>query len=165
MIRAVAWAGVASLLAASGCKADLPELSDAKGTLDTRCNGPYADLVLDVSPTSLDGNPVLGAPDGMTVTLSSNVVVTVGFIGLGGVTEASGPDIRITADVPSGATATVYVAGTDMEFERATDLTSSTKEIDIAVALSIPTAVYVRITGVAGSITLDAVEAVHDTCP
>lgn len=155
---------VLALVTAAGCKADLPQLSDARGTLDTKCNGPYADLVLDVSPTSLDGNPALGAPDGMTVTLSSNVVVTVGFIGLGGVTEASGPDIRITGDVPSGATATVYVAGTDMNFERATDLTSSSKEIDIAVALSIPTAVYVRITGVAGTITLDSVEAVHDTC-
>ncbi len=163
MNRAVAIALV-TVLGAAGCKADLPELSDAKGTLDTKCNGPYADLLLDVSPTSIDGTPALGAPDGASVTLSTNVVVTVGFIGLGGVTEASGPDLRITAEVPSGASATVYVAGSDMEFERATDLTSSSKDIDLAVALTIPTAVYVRITGVAGSITLDAVEAVHDTC-
>ena len=36
---------------------------------------------------------------------------------------------------------------------------------DLAVALTIPTAVYVRIIDVAGAIGVDALEATHGTCP
>src|SRR5262245_24374360 len=57
-------------LALAACKADLPSLTDAKGTLDGACTGPYADTVIDVYPSSLaTPNAALGAPDTTTVTL------------------------------------------------------------------------------------------------
>jgi hypothetical protein len=153
-----------AVLALAGCKADQPSLTDASGVLDTICVGPRADFVLDVNPPTLDATPALGAPDGMAVTLMTNNVITVGFIGLGGVTEASGPDIRIVGDIPAGASATVQIAAQDMKFVRSGDLTMGTPEIDLAAALQVRTALYLRLTGVSGTITIDAVEAVHDTC-
>jgi hypothetical protein len=92
-------------------------------------------------------------------------VLTVGFVGLGGIADAPGIDLRIHATVAAGATATVNIAGTDMEFEYSGDLTPTNNEIDLAVALTIPTAVYVRIIDVAGEIAIDALEATHGTCP
>jgi hypothetical protein len=155
---------VIALALAAGCKADLPELTDAKGSFDARCTV-YADLVVDVLPTTLDGAPALGAPDAAAVTLGANGVLTVGFVGLGGIADAPGIDLRIHATVAAGAMATVHIAGTDMEFEYSGDLTPTSNEIDLAVALTIPTAVYVRIIDVAGAIGVDALEATHGTCP
>ncbi len=148
----------------SGCKADLPELSDAKGGLDAMCT-PYADLLVDVLPTTLDGAPVLRAPDGSSVTLAANGIVTVGFVGLGGVVDAPGIDLRIHATVAAGAMGIVHIAGADMKFKYSGDLTPTSNEIDLAVALTIPTAVYVRVIDVSGSIAVDAIEATHGMCP
>jgi hypothetical protein len=155
---------LAIALACAGCKADLPELSDAKGSFDARCTV-YADLLVDVFPTTLDGAPALGAPDAAAVSLAPNNVLTVGFVGLGGVVDEPGIDLRIHATVAAGATATVNIAGTDMKFKYTGDLTPTNNEIDLAVALTIPTAVYVRIIDVAGAISVDAIEATHGTCP
>jgi hypothetical protein len=157
--------GIALALACTaGCKADLPELTDAKGGFDARCTV-NADLVVDVLPTTLDGAPALGAPDAASVTLSPNGVLTVGFIGLGGIVDAPGIDLRIHGTVAAGAMGTVHIAGTDMQFKYSGDLTPTSNEIDLAVALTIPTAVYVRIIDVTGMISVDALEATHGTCP
>lgn len=147
-----------------GCKADLPELSDARGGLDAMCTT-YADLLVDVLPTTLDGTPALRAPDGASVSLGSNGVVTVGFVGLGGVADAPGPDLRIHATVAAGSMGTVRVAGNNMAFVYAGDLTPTSNEIDIGVAVALPVAVYVRVITVAGSISVDAIEAIQATCP
>ena len=147
-----------------GCEAERPSLTDASGTFDTKCNGPQADLVVDVTPSTLDGKPALGAADSMSVTLMTNQVLTVGFIGLGGITDASGADIRVVGDIPSGASATAYVANSDMVFEHSGDISSGIPEIDLIAAMTLSTAVYLRLTGVSGTITIDAIEAVHDTC-
>lgn len=153
-----------AVMALTGCKADLPELSDAKGRLDAMCT-PYADLLVDVLPTTLDGTPALRAPDGAGVPLGTSGVVTVGFVGLGGVADAPGPDLRIHATVAAGAMGTVRVAGSNMAFVYAGDLTSTSNEIDIGVAVALPIALYVRVISVTGSITVDAIEATQATCP
>lgn len=153
-----------ALVIVAGCKADLPELSDARGGLDAMCTT-YADLLVDVLPTTLDGTPALRAPDGAGVTLGSNGVVTVGFVGLGGVADAPGTDLRIHATVAAGSMGTVRVAGNNMVFVYAGDLTPTSNEIDIGVAVALPVAVYVRVISVSGSITIDAIEATQATCP
>jgi hypothetical protein len=81
------------------------------------------------------------------------------------VVDAPGIDLRIHGTVASGAMGTVHIAGTDMVFEYSGDLTATSNEIDLAVALTIPTAVYVRIIDVSGAIAVDAIEATHGMCP
>jgi hypothetical protein len=158
--------GVAMMIACvlGGCSADLPRLTDAHGTLDGRCKGPYADEVIDTYPTNLaNAAAILGSPDNSSVTLAANNVITVGFVGLGGVTDANGPDLRLHAMFGSGASGVARVAGPDMQFIFAGNLDATTIDVDIAVAM-LTYATYLRITVVTGPIDVDAIEAVHDTC-
>ncbi|HEY5924263.1 MAG TPA: hypothetical protein VIV11_21445 [Kofleriaceae bacterium] len=152
-------------LVLSGCKADLPKLTDANEPLDVRCTSPHADTLIDFFPTSLaNTSSALAAPDGSSVVLAKDNSVTLGFIGLGGVTDAPGNDVRAHAMVDANATALAHVAGTDMAFVYAGTLTPAVSEIDIAVADKNP-AIYVRIIAVGGTVRIDALEAIHDTCP
>ena len=148
----------------AGCKADQPMLTDANAPLDTTCVSPHADMIVDFFPTSL-ANPAaaLRAPDGMTVTLAKDNVLTVGFVGLGGVTDAPGFDVRVHGVIEAGASALVDAAGTEMDFVYAQTLTPTVTDIDVAVAEKNP-ALYVRVTVVAGTLRIDAFEATHDTC-
>jgi len=147
------------------CKADLPTLTDANRGLDARCTGPFADQLVDSFPTTLaNASAVLGAPDSVTATLAVNDIITIGFVGLRGITDSSGADVRIHATFSADATGLVRVAGPDMTFVFAANLTATTTDVDIAVAM-VDFATYVRIVGVTGEIQLDAVEAIHDACP
>ncbi len=160
-----ATAAIVGVLALSGaCKADLPTITDADRGLDGACSGPFADLLVDVFPTALsNGAAALGAPDGMAVSLMANHVITVGFIGLGGVTDANGTDLKIHATVASGASAIIHVATSEMEFRYAGDLTPMTNEVDVAVS-DFNSAIYIRVINVAGTIAVDSIEATHDAC-
>jgi len=152
-------------LALIGCKAELPALSDGNGALDATCSGPFADTVVDTFPTAIDGKVLLGAPDGLVVMLMVDQVATVGFIGLGAVTDQQGMDLRVHAMAPAGGGhAIVHVAGPDMQFRFAGDVMAGTTDVDIAVA-TVPAAVYARVIGVDGTVQVDAFEAIHDTCP
>jgi hypothetical protein len=147
----------------AACKADLPKLTDAHGVLDGKCAGAFADTLVDRFPSTLDAPAALGAPDTMSVTLTKDQFFTVAFTGLGAISDASGPDVKINAMVPSGAMATVRVADTDMAFKYAGDLTPTNNQIDIAVAF-VPAAPYLRITGVTGSVQIESIVAIHDMC-
>ena len=152
------------LVALAGCKADLPQLTDANQPLDTRCTSPHADTVVDFFPTSLaNATASLAAPDGASVTLAKDNVLTVGFVGLGGVTDAMGTDVRVIGMLEPGASALVHVAGSEMEFVYAGTITPTISEVDIAQA-DINPAIYVRVTAVGASVQVDAIEATHDTC-
>ncbi len=155
----------ASLLALlGGCEADLPQLTDASVGLDTACSGPYADLLVDTFPTDLqNASAVLGPSDMNMVMLATDSLVTVGFVGLGGVTDANGMDIKVHATVDAGGLAVVRVAQTDMVFRYAGDVTSSVTDIDIQVA-DYSSVIYARIIGVTGTVHVDAVQASHDIC-
>ena len=151
-----------TLLAA--CKADQPALTDANATLDGKCVGPNADQVLDMFPTTLAmPTAVLGAPDSLVTTLLVNNVITVGFIGLGGITDASGVDLRIATTVDPGASALVQVAQADQMFRYAGTLDPARNTFDLGVAM-VTSAIYVRVTATQGTIRIDAFEAVHDVC-
>jgi hypothetical protein len=153
---------LAIVLACVGCKADLPQLTDAHSLLDGRCTGPYADLLVDTFPTTLpNASAVLGAPDGSALSLVPNNVVTVALIGIGGISDAPGADVRIVATI--NGSALVRVAQSEMDFRYAGEINASVPTIDIAVA-DISSAVYVRIIGVIGSLAIDAIEATHDRC-
>jgi hypothetical protein len=155
---------IAALAFTLGCQADQPALTDANKPLDGKCTGPYADQLVDFFPSSL-ANPsaVLGAPDTTSVSLTDNAVVTVGFIGLGAVTDAGGNDLHIDATVATGASALVRVAGLDQQFRYAGTLTPMTSDFDLGVAMLV-SIVYVRVIDVSGSIQIDAFEAIHDRC-
>jgi hypothetical protein len=160
--RAVIAIGIATVV--GGCQADLPQLTDAHGRLDGRCTGPYADQLVDVYPTNLpNATAVLGSPDNSSVTLAANDVITVGFVGLGGVSDANGPDLKLHAMLGSSSSAVARVAGPDMMFVFAGNINTSTTDVDIAVAM-LTYATYLRITVVSGPIDIDAIEAVHNTC-
>ncbi|HEV7557358.1 MAG TPA: hypothetical protein VGO00_17950, partial [Kofleriaceae bacterium] len=105
---------VACSLAA--CTADLPALTDASGAIDARCAGPFADQLVDSFPTLANASSVLGAPDSVSATLAADGIITLGFVGLRGITDVSGPDLRVHATFTSGATGLVRVAGPDMMF-------------------------------------------------
>ena len=153
------------IAAASACNADQPALTDAHLALDAHCSGPHADQVLDVFPTTLPmPTAALGDPDGATVTLAPNDVLTVGFIGLGAITDASGVDLRIHATIAAGGAALVRVAGTDQVFQYIGTLAPNQDSFDLGVAM-ITSAVYVRVIDTQGTIAIDSFEAVHDHCP
>jgi hypothetical protein len=148
----------------AACQADLPQLTDAHGVLDGKCTGPYADSLIDYFPSTLmNPSNALGAPDNMTVTISANDQITVGFVGLGGVTDANGTDIHVAATYDSGAMATVNVAAADMQYAFTGNISSASSDLDIMLSQK-PFVLYVRIIGVTGNIQLDAVVATHDMC-
>lgn len=153
---------IAAVLAA--CKADQPALTDANKALDGKCIGPYADLLVDSFPQAL-ANPMaaLGAPDGVSVAMTQDAVVTVAFNGLGAVTDSAGNDLRIHATVAAGASGLVRVAGLDQQYKYSGTLDASTTEFDLGVSM-LSSVLYVRVIDVSGSIQLDAFEAVHDMC-
>jgi len=153
------------LAAVTACTAEQPTLTDATHRLDATCVGPNADQVIDFFPSSL-ANPMaaLGAPDGSSVALGANGVITVGFAGLGAITDAPGNDLRIHATVPAGASALVRVAGLDQQFQYAGTLDANTSEFDLGIAMLV-TIQYVRLVDVSGAIQIDAFEAIHDHCP
>jgi hypothetical protein len=148
----------------ASCTADRPQLTDANGGLDARCTGPHADLLLDFFPTTLAGPmAALGAPDATSVTLGPGDEITVGFIGLGGITDAAGVDLRIVAALDSGANALVKVAQSDQVFQFTGMLVQDNQELDLGVS-TLTSALYARVIGTQGTIRLDAIEAVHDQC-
>ena len=155
---------IASVLVLLGCKADLPNLTDANRPLDTRCTTPHADTLVDFFPMSL-ANPsaALAAPDSNPVLLAKDNVLTLAFIGLGGITDAQGADLRVHAMVEAGATALVHVAGTEMAFVYAGTITPAVDQVDIAQA-DINPVIYVRVIAVGATVQVDAIEATHNTC-
>jgi hypothetical protein len=164
----VAWTrspAIAVLGTLVACKADQPALTDASAALDAKCVGPNADKVLDTFPTTLAmPNAVLGAPDGMVATLIVDNVISIGFIGLGGITDGSGVDLRITTPpIDAGASALVRVAQADQVFRYAGTLDAGHNTFDLGVAM-LTSAIYVRVTTTMGTIRIDAFEAVHDVC-
>lgn len=154
-----------ALLGLAACKADLPKLSDAHGNFDAKCTGPYADTLVDYSPTTImNPTAILGAPDTNSVMLTANDRITVGFVGLGGITDASGTDFTIHAMLDPGASATVRVAGPDMQFIFDGNLTPTMSDFDIQVA-TLNFISYVRVIVVGGNVSIDSIQATHNTCP
>lgn len=159
-------ATVACLL--GGCNTDLPDLTDADASLEDDCQ-PYADLLVSyTTPNGEDGSAqgmvVLGAPDGESVSLATNAVLTVGFVSLKGVIDESGDDLRFHGSATGDAQAAVYVGAQPSDLRYSGALSEAGLDIDIATA-SQSLVLYVEIVGLAGSVEIDSIESLQTTCP
>lgn len=163
--RCVVVATVACLL--SACNSEQPALTDANTGIGGDCS-PFADLVVSyVGPGGEDARDeamvVLGPPDDASVTIAENAVLEVGFIGLGGVIDRVGDDLRFHATASAGAEAAVYVGATPAELRYSGALESGSLDVDIGNATA-SLVLYVQVVGLAGSVELDAVEALQTAC-
>jgi len=149
------------------CKADLPQqlANDASG--DFPCTV-FADLLISYSPPGTEGGSdlglkTLGAPNGDTVPLAVDAVLTVGFLGLGSIVEATGNDVRVHGQVPGGTEVAVYVADTGGSFVYSGALAPDNQDIDLAVGTA-RTASSIQLVGISGEATIDAFEALQTGC-
>jgi hypothetical protein len=166
--RAIAPALALALVAAlAGCKADVPPLSGSDGSVTLPCST-YADTLLAYTPAgggdSSGGDAALGAPDSMTVVVDPNTVLTLGFIGLGGVVEAMGNDIQVHGTAAADTLVNVYVSADGNEFVFTGTLDDTVDAIDLANS-KLSLALYLQLVGQGGSLAVDSVEALQATCP
>ncbi len=159
---------LAALWPSLGCKADLPMqlANDASG--DFPCTV-FADQLISYNPPGTEGGSelggkTLGAPDGETVILEKDAVLTVAFVGLGSVVERSGNDVQVHGGLDPGAQVAVYVATTDGGFVYSGSLGPDAMAIDISVAAA-RTAASIQLIGIEGQATIDAFESLQTTCP
>lgn len=160
MVHGLSRCAPALALIASACQASQPALTDANRTLDGRCIGPYADLVIDNFQV-VNASAALGAPDSMPATLPTNAILTVGFVGIGGLTDAPGADLKI--DISGTGSAVVRLAASDSQFKFAAMVDSTNNTVDVAAAFLV-SAVYARVQVTTGTLSIDAFEATHDMC-
>jgi hypothetical protein len=159
---------VVVLSLASACTIDTPELGDGGAGIPQECS-PYADLLVTYTPPDAsqrspeEGERALGAPDGEGVVLEVDAVLTVGFVGAGGVEDGEDADLIVHATGDPGSEVTVYAAEAEGDFAFVGLLTPNEREIDLSTA-RIRRALYLRFVGTAGTMTLDAIEATRDIC-
>ena len=151
----------------SACKADLPQqlASDASG--DFPCTN-YADLLISYSPPGTEGGSdlgrkTLGEPNGETVELATDAVLSVSFLGLGSIVDQQGADIRVHGTLDAGTEVAVYVASADGEFVYSGSLVPGEADVDLSVGTA-RTAVSIQLVGIAGLATIDAFESLQTTC-
>ncbi len=151
----------------SACKADLPEqlANDAGG--DFPCSN-FADLLISYSPPGTEGGSelglkTLGSPNGETVDISKDAVLSVGFIGLGSVVDQQGADIRVHGTFGAGAEVAVYLAPADDEFVYSGSLVPGALDVDLSVGTA-RTAASIQLVGIGGVATIDAFESLQTLC-
>jgi hypothetical protein len=152
----------------AGCKADLPKQVALDAGVDRPCSV-YADLLVAFNPPGSEGGSELGAkalgpPDGDSVPIATNAVLTLAFLGLGGIVDETGDDLQVHGSFGAGAEIAVYVGFGEGQREFSGSLTSASSTIDIATA-SAGTVSYVEMVGIAGSGTVDALESLKTLCP
>ena len=179
--RVLRTASLTALVACAGCKADVPELTDADDDPGDDCTL-FADELVAYTPfdgsVTADGVDALGMPDEVTVPVVADDVLTIAFIGLGGVEELDtedelpAPDIRVHGTAEPGTEVTVYLSVDGELFETAGTVgtpddidTERDLDIDIADSVTLTLASYVQLVGVSGSLSVDAFEAIQSTCP
>lgn len=165
----------------TACKADLPRLTDADGGLGDECTV-FADELVAYTPfdegASDNGTDALGMPDEVTVTVGPDDVLTVAFLGLGGVEELDtedelpAPDIHVHGTAAAGTEVTVYLSNDAEIYEAAGTVGSATDDdpdrdldIDLADSVTLTLASYVQLVGVSGELAVDSFEAIQSTCP
>jgi len=151
----------------TACKAELPQqlANDASG--DFPCTT-FADLLISYSPPGTEGGSelgqrALGAPDNDSVEVLTDAVLSVGFVGLGSVTDANGADIRVHGDVSPGAEIAVYVASIDGDFVYSGSLVPGATDVDLSIG-TVRAASSIQLVGITGQATIDAFEALQTTC-
>jgi len=163
--------------AVAACKADTPPLSGKDGTVGDECT-PYADQLVAYTPAEggnpEDGQLALGAPDDQSVTVATDDLLTVGFVGLGGVQESDedggppGPDIRVHGTAGDGTDVDVYMSVDGETWQTAGTVGNALEgedlDLDIADTESLSLVVYVQLVGVTGALAVDGFESLQTTC-
>lgn len=169
--RIVFLLAVATGLAA--CKADRPPLSGQDDDLGDECS-PYADQLVAYTPVAGgspdEGELALGAPDDQAVNVATDDILTIGFVGLGGVEESEdeGADIRLHAIAVDGTEVNVWMSADGENWETAGSAgnfdDSAGLDLDIADTASLSLVVYLQLVGVTGQLALDAAESLQTVC-
>lgn len=155
--------------ALAACKADTPPLTDGDGNIDEECT-PYADVLVAYTPagggSSDDGANALGAPDDAVVTVATDDILTVAFVGLGAIAdgEEDEDDILLVASQLDGTEVAANLSLDGEVWETAGSLVEGDTGIDIADTASLSTVAYLQLVGVSGSISVDSAEALQTTC-
>lgn len=150
------------------CKADLPDLVDQDTGVDLPCSL-HADQLVAYNPDGSEGgsdlgNAALGPPDGDGVAMTTNAVLSVGFLGIGSVVDQNGEDILVHGSI-DGEIA-VYLGFADEEPAIAGSISSGDLSIDIDDQSSGLRAVtYVQLVSLNGTASIDAFELLQSTCP
>lgn len=110
------------------------------------------------------GTKALAAPDGDVVPLTTNGVLTVAFLGLGGIIDEIGADLRVHGSFDAGSEIAVYVGFGEGEHSFSGSLTSTGSTIDLETA-SASAVSYVELVGITGTATIDAFESLQTSCP
>jgi hypothetical protein len=145
------------------CSADVPSIGN-DGNIDIQCT-PYADVVVAFTTAAGagDGDPALGMPDGASVTLATNDVLTLAFVGLGSIVNEAGDDLRIHGSAASGS-AVAYVSDDGDNFEFLSNVEDGALDFDLGPS-RLTSIRYLRVIGQSGSVTVDAAESLSSTCP
>lgn len=153
-------------VACFACNADKPALTDAGGGDALPCS-PFADELVAFTPGTGEpsdaGEVALGAPDGDVIVIDTDASLTVAFLGIGAIIDEEGIDIVLHATASEDGAAVAYVSGDGESYRFAGDVAADSFEIDLATA-SASTAAYFRIVGTAGTVSVDAIEAVMVDC-
>jgi hypothetical protein len=162
--------------AVAACKADTPPLSGKDGTVGDECM-PYADQLVAYTPAEggnpEDGQRALGAPDDQSVTIDTDDLLTIGFVGLGGVEDSDedggppGPDIRVHGTAIDGTEVDAFMSVDGETWETAGtvgNVEEADLDLDIADTASLSLVVYVQLVGVTGELAVDAFESLQTTC-
>ncbi len=156
-----------ALWLSSACKAELPEQLANDASEDFPCTT-FADLLISYSPPGTEGGSklgerALGAPNAESVELLPDAVLSVGFVGLGSVTDQNGADIRVHGTMTTGTEVAVYVASIDGAFEYTGSLVEGEMDVDLSIGTA-RVASSIQLVGIAGQANIDAFEALQTTC-
>jgi hypothetical protein len=160
---------VTPAVALGGCRADLPTVIDAGEDVVDDCT-PYADLLVtytDATGAPAMGGAALGPPDDTSISIAVNAALEVGFVGLGAVLddgEAFGPDIRVHATASAGTEVEVSLSTDGAAWETAGTITDEMLDIEIANTASLSQATFVQLVGVAGQLSVDALQSLQTGC-
>lgn len=158
------WVGIS-------CTADRPKLSEG-GDVENQCST-YADLLVAFTPpgetgTSPEGEAALGEPDGEGVALEANATLTVSFVGLGGIINGDGDDIRVVGSHVADTRVAVYAQADEaLEYTFVGNIEPDADTVDYFVDLatgSVSFAFSLRFVGQSETLTIDAVESISSSC-
>lgn len=159
----------AAVWQAGACKAELPDQVALDAGLDTPCTV-HADQLVAYNPAGSEGGSdigsrALGPPDGETVPLVANSVLTVAFLGLGGIIDDmnNDDDLAIHGTVSPGSEVAVYVGFGEDQLEFSGSLTPDNLSIDLSTA-SVSIASFVQLVGISGNASVDAFESLQTVC-
>ncbi len=150
------------------CKADLPQQVQSDAAVVIPCT-PFADQLVSYTPAgseggSQEGGKALGAPDSDAVSVVTNTVLSVAFVGLGGIVDKTGDDLRVHGTMMPGSEIAVYVGSGSGDLVFSGSLTPESMNIDIATA-SAQTLSYLQLVGISGDSSIDAFESLQSLCP